>query len=493
LAKNEIRLQYSGFIIFAAKLFGVVLGFAFQFMIARNTTTDEYGLWFNISDILGYFTLLAGVLPFWSMRFVARGKVGAAKTGVVANLVISVVATAFYLSIAPFITSLLNIPERYLLLYFLISVQIVELYSINALQACLQAKIPHTIGYGLIIVEACKVALGYVLIICFKQPLLGAVISVIVAFALQIIYFVKLLSEEFKGKVEWKYVREWLKGSVANIYNVIGNQIAAFIFILLFAYGGGDARGYYGAAAQIAAVITYSSFLAFALYPKLLMERKAEDVETALKMVLLFAIPMTAGALALPDSFLTLLEATYVDAVPVLIVLAIDSFVMTLSSLLGFVLYGLEKVDEKATISFRELIRSKLFFSFSLPYFHSLITLPTTFFVLSVYTQNQPLPSALYVSIINSAARFIMFIILCAIVRKMTRVKIPWKNIAKYLFASIVMAVILFLLPHPTRIITTLAMTAAGGIIYFILLMAIDKETRSLVGSVWKEITSKFA
>jgi hypothetical protein len=75
----------------------------------------------------------------------------------------------------------------------------------------------------------------------------------------------------------------------------------------------------------------------------------------------------------------------------------------------------------------------------------------------------------------------------------MTRVKIPWKNIAKYLFASIVMAVILFLLPHPTRIITTLAMTAAGGIIYFILLMAIDKETRSLVGSVWKEITSKFA
>ncbi len=480
--------------IFAAKLFSVVSGLAFQFMLARNTTTYEYGLWFNIgSDILGYFTLLAGVLPFWSMRFVARGKTGAAKTGIVANLVISAVATAFYLSIVPFITSLLNIPERYLLLYFLISVQIIEIYSINALQACLQAKIPHTIGYGLIIVEVCKVVLGYILIIHLNQSLLGAIMSIIVAFALQTLYFVKLLSEEFKEKVEWKYVREWLKGSVANIYNVIGNQIAAFIFILLFAYGGEGARGYYGAAAQIATVITYSSFLAFALYPKLLMERKAEDVETALKMVLLFAIPMTAGALALPDSFLTLLKADYVDAVPVLIVLAIDSFVITLSSLLSFVLYGLEKVDEKATISFRELVRSKLFFSFSLPYFHSMITLPTTFFVLVVYTQNQPLSSALCVSIINSAARFIMFIILCAIVRKMTRVKLPWKNIAKYLFASILMAVILFFLPHPTRIVTTLAMTAAGGTIYFMLLMAIDKETRSLVGSVWKEIMSRFA
>ncbi|RLI17743.1 hypothetical protein DRO44_02850 [Candidatus Bathyarchaeota archaeon] len=493
MAKNEIRLQYSGFIIFAAKLLSVATGLAFQFMIARNTTPDEYGLWFNINDILAYFTLLATVIPFWTMRFAARGKEGAAKTGIVANLVISTAATAIYLLLTPFITSLLNIPEQYLLLYFLVALQIIELYSLNALQACLRARIPHTIGYGLLIAETCKVVLGYILIILLKQPLLGAMISLIVAFSIQIIYYFKLTSRELRQKVEWKYVREWVKGSVANIYNVVGNQIAAFMFILLYYYGSGDARGYYGAAAQIATVITYSSFLAFALYPKLLAERKTEDVETALKMVLMFAIPMTAGALALPDSFLTLLQVTYVDAVPVLRVLAIDAFIMTMSSFLNFVLYGLEKVDEKATISFRELTKSKLFLVFSLPYFRSLITLPTTFIVLSVYTQNQPLTSAFYVSIISLSARFMTFILLCIIVRKMVKMKIPWKNIAKYLFASVVMAVILFLLPHPTRIITTLGVTAAGGIIYFGLLMALDKETRVLVGSVWQEMKAKFA
>ncbi|RJS82497.1 hypothetical protein CW707_00800 [Candidatus Bathyarchaeota archaeon] len=58
MAKNEIRLQYSGFIIFAAKLLSVATGLAFQFMIARNTTPEEYGLWFNVNDILAYFTLL---------------------------------------------------------------------------------------------------------------------------------------------------------------------------------------------------------------------------------------------------------------------------------------------------------------------------------------------------------------------------------------------------------------------------------------------------
>jgi O-antigen/teichoic acid export membrane protein len=491
LSRNEIRLQYSGFIIFAAKLLSIATGLAFQLMIARTTTTSEYGLWFNLNDLLTYFTLLAAVLPFWAMRFVARGEKGSVKTGIVANIVISTVATAIYLLLIPSITYLLNIPLQYLFLYFLISIQIIELYFLNALQACLRAKVPHTIGYGLLVAEVCKVALGYMFIIRLHQPLFGAIVSLIVAFIIQIVYYITLLREELKQPIEWKYVKEWLKGSAANIYNVTGNQIAAFVFILLFVYGSEEARGYFGAARQIATIITYSSFLAFALYPKLLTDRKTEDVETSLKMVLMFAIPMAAGVLALPDSFLTLLQVTYADAVSVLIVLTIDAFILTLSTFLNFVLFGLEKVDEKATISFRELTKSKLFLVFSLPYFRSLITLPTTFIVLSVYTQNQPLTSALAVGIINLLARFTMFIVLCIVIRKMIRIEIPWKNIAKYTFASIIMAAILFLMPHPTRIMSTLIVTAFGGLIYFALLIIMDKEARALARSVWEEIKLK--
>ncbi|MEM3551197.1 MAG: hypothetical protein QXV01_08940 [Candidatus Bathyarchaeia archaeon] len=45
---------------------------------------------------------------------------------------------------------------------------------------------------------------------------------------------------------------------------------------MLFTYGGETARSNYGAAYQIANIITYSSFLAFALYPKLLAEKSAK-------------------------------------------------------------------------------------------------------------------------------------------------------------------------------------------------------------------------
>jgi len=492
VTKKEIRLQYTGFMVFAAKMLSVATGFIFQLMIARAVAEPrEYDTWFNINDVLAYFTLLAGVLPFWTMRFEARGKEGAAKTGILANLSISVIATLIYIPLVPLITSALGISEKYLLLYLLVAIQIMTLYSINVLEACLQAKIPQVIGYGLLIKEVCRVTLGYILIIQFRQPLLGAVLSLIAAFTIQIIYYFKLLAEELKQKVKWDYLREWLKGSVANIYNVAGNQMAAFIFIMLLVYGGDAARSNYGAAAQIATIITHSSFLAFALYPKLLAERKTEDIKTSIKMVLMFAVPMTAGAITLSDSYLIILRDWFKEAVPVLVVLAIDALIAIISGLFSSVLFGFERVDEKARISFKELARSRLFVAFSLPYLHSAITLPTAFYVLTTYAQNQPLQAALYVSIINSAARFATFLIVYVIVRKMIKIDIPWRSIAKYVFASTVMATVLLIIPHPTTLSLTLGVTAVGGIIYLTFLMVIDKEARMLSGAIWQEVKSR--
>jgi len=485
--KKELRLQYSGFVIFAAKLLSVATGLIFQFMIARSTTGPEYDLWFNINDLLAYFTLLTGVLPFWVMRFVVREKEGAVKTGLLANLSVSVIATSIYILFIPLIISALGISENYLFLYFLVSIQIIELYSMSLWEACLQATMPQKVGYGWLVQQFCKVILGYILIIVFQQPLLGAVLSTVVAFFIQIIYYSKLLLEELKQRIRWEYIKEWLKGSVASIYNVIGNQVAALVFIMLFVYGGVGGRGRYGVAMSIANVITYSSFLAFALYPKLLAERKHEDITASLKMVLMFAIPLTAGAIALADSYITLFRVEYPDAAPVLIVLAIDALILTISGIYSSVLFGVETFDERAKISFKELAKSRLFFSFSLPYLHSAITLPTVFYVLTTYANNQPLQAALYVSIINSSAHFAMFLILYCIVRKMVRIQIPWVNISKYVFAAAVMAIILFIV-HPTRISLVLAMTVVGGIIYLVLLMTIDKETRMLPRTLWKEI-----
>jgi len=491
LTENEIRLRYTGFIIFAAKILSVATGLIFQLMIARATTKLEYGVWFNINDVSTYFTLLVGVFPFWTLRFAARGREGAIKTGILANLMVSIIVTVIYLILLVPITSVLGISEKYLPLYFLSAIQIMEAYSINALEAGLRAKIPHVIGYGLLIEECCKVVLGYVLIIVFQRPLLGAKLSLIVAFIIQTLYYVKLLTEEFKQRVNWAYAREWLKGSIVNIYSVVGGQIVAFVFILLFSYGGEGARSNYGGAGQIASVVTYSSSLAFALYPKLLANRKPEDITTSFKTVLMFAIPMTVGVIALSDSYVIIINDIYRDAWPILIVLAINAFLGIVSDLFGAILFGAEQVDEHAKISFRGLVKSRLFIVFSLPYLQSAIVLPAAYYVLTANVQNTSVQAAIRISLILTLTNLVTFLIRYVIARKMLTFTIPWRNIMKYIFASLLMATAFYLLPHPTRILFTLSMTVIGGIIYFISIMAIDKEARKLVLTIWEEIKRK--
>jgi hypothetical protein len=367
------------------------------------------------------------------------------------------------------------------------------LYLIGLFESCLQAITPQAVGYGLLVQQVSKVALGYVLIIMLGQPLFGMIIATAIAFVIQIAYYSRLLKFEMKQKIQWGYVKEWLKGSLANIYTVIGNQIANFIFILLFSLGGEGSRGIYGAAAIVVNVITYSSFLAFALYPKLLAAPKSEDVTVGLKTVLMFAIPMTAVAMALASSYIVILRTELADfpgAALVLAILALDALVGVISGIYSSVVFGVESVDKEA-LTFRSMVKSKIFIAFSLPYAQAAITIPTTYFVLTTYAFQQPLLAALSVCIINSVVRFVMFLVIVVVVRGMMKVAFPWKSVAKYTFASAITGVVLFLLPASTSVLITLVWTAIGGLLYLGVLMLIDKETRSLPKQILGEVRGK--
>jgi O-antigen/teichoic acid export membrane protein len=495
LTKSEIRVQYSGFIIFAARMISIATGLAFILMLTRSTTEPELGTWGNVNDIIAYFAFLSPAFPFWAMRFEARNKEGTIKTGFIANLLISLLATIIYIPTIPLIMSLLGISKNYMIIYLIASMQIIETYLISMLEACLRAKKPQTIAYGLLIEEGCKVLSAYVLLYSpynLHQPLVGVFLSLIAGFLVQIIYYLKLFSKELKQPIQLSYVKEWLKGSTINIYYYVGDRIAALVFIMLIAYNplvGPQARGIYQAAMTIASIIMYSNYLSFALYPKLLAEKSTEYIMTSLATVLMFAIPMAAGAVALSDSYLTTLNEIYKDATPVLIILAANALVQIISQFFSSVLFGLEKVDEKTKIPLRNLAKSPLFKAFSLPYVHSAIALPTTFYILTNFATD-PLSAAVYVSVIDTITRVITFLILLAIMRNMVKLTIPWAKFAKYIFASTVMASFLYFVfvPHPIRLTATLGVTVLGAIIYFLLLTAIDTEARELVHSIWEEI-----
>ena len=481
MEKREIRTHYSGVIIFAAKIATVATGIAFALIVANSLSQAEYGILGIFNIIIPYFTLLAGAISFWTMRFVSRSAEGAAKTGLFANSALAIIAVLVYLALLPIISPAFRL-ESYLTVYLIMAAQVVEVYIISVLESSLQGNRPEYVGYGLLVGEILKVVLCYFLIVWSRMGIQGAALSIVIAFAVKASFYIKTLFKELRQKLVFAYIREWIKGSAFNIYNIIGDRIAAIIFLMITWYGTETANSYYYATSQIANIIAYSTLLAFALTPKLLSESKLSEATMSLKLVLLFAVPMTAGVLALPSSYLVFLKETgeYVVATPVLMILAIDALILTTSTIFGYVLMGIERVDEKAKIPFREMAKSKLFIAFSFPYLHAAITLPTAFYAMTFLAHNDPLQVAIYITGINTIGHTAIFLIQYYVVSRAVKFQIPWNSIGKYALASAAMAALLYF-THPARRLTTLIVTAVGGLVYIAVLLAIDKGTRSLL------------
>ena len=494
------RLLRSGLVLFVSRLLSVVTGLAFTLLVTRNTTKAEYGVWVNLNvDIIAYFTLLASAVPFWVMRFVARKHEGSAKTGVVANLLLGAVSAVIYVFMAPFIVSWLNVDVKFLPLYVIASAQVIQLYLLTAFEAVLRVVNIEALGYGLLIEELVKVGLAYLLIVYFGLGLFGAMTAIIFACFIQILYYLRISWESLRGSINWAYVKEWLKGSLVNIYNVVGGRIAAFGLILLFVMSGEVARAYYGASYQIASIIGYSVFLAYALYPRLLMREDSRDISESFKLFFMFSIPMTVGAITLADSFLSILGEKYVGggdtfgyavAAPVLRLYAIGVLISSICQVVDSVIFGTEKLDFEAKISFRELVRSRIFVIFSLPYVISAVYLPCVYFTLTIFGSD-PLASAFYVVLIGFFMNLFSLSVRLILARGNVVFCFPWRSLAKYLFASAVMAFVLLVIPHPTRISMTLAYTLLGGAIYLSILLIIDKETRILAKTILEGIKAK--
>jgi len=488
MEKKEIRVQYSGLIIFAAQLISIATGLAFTLLLTRNLTHEEFGTWTLMFDLVAYFNIFSGLFPFWAVRFMARNKEGVTKTVLASNFAMSGISMIAYLVLLLPLTAALGVNPALILTYAVASVYILNTHLIAASESILRAKKPEKLGIGLLVSEVSKVSLAYSLSFVLGQIFLGAMVGFLIGGVLQMAYYLKLLSADLRQAIHFSFVREWAKGSTATIFGLIGTQIANFVFILLFVYGGhGVARADYQAATSFAAVIGYASALALALYPKLIAESCFDEVEASLRLMLMFALPMTILTIVMSPSLLTILNVSYQPASTVLIVLAADALVMVLLVFYQFVYIGTEKLDEEATIHLGELVRSKIFRVQAMPYLQAAITLPPVLYVLTnLVTESSQL--ALIIAVIILFAHIIELALAYVWTIHACRVTFPWVSVSKYIFASAIAGSVLFLLPHPTTVLLTLVLLTAGVGLFAAITLLIDKYARELVKAVLKEL-----
>lgn len=488
LSKHQIRVQYSGFIIFASQIFSVATGLIFTLLLTRNMSTSQYGIWTNIFDYTAYFWLFSGVLPFWATRFMARGKEGTVKTSTIAQLVIALISTAIYLPAVILISNAIG-TQAYILIYLIAGLYIFDFYMVTIFESVLRSHRPQVIGYGLLLEELVKVSIAVVFIVGLGQLFLGAILALVVSALVQVIYYVGLLRDEFKQKINWDYLKEWFKGSVAIAYSSIGNQIFSFVMVLLFYYGGSNTRAFYQAAFTFTNVIGYSASLAFALYPKLLSKTcPDEQVGVSFRTVMMLAIPLSTITMVMSTSFLTILDIDYAVAWPVVIALTVDTLVVLISQFYSNCIMGAEAFDAEGKIALRKLVKSKIFKIFTVTYIQAAIALPLAYFVLTSLHVAGSVQAVVDVVAISIGVRISTFIGLYFFMRKTIRLPVAWKSITKYVTASIVMAILLYFIPATSTLLFTVAKAIVGLAVYIAILLAIDKQARELLNLIILEI-----
>ena len=67
-------------------------------------------------------------------------------------------------------------------------------------------------------------------------------------------------------------------------------------------------------------------------------------------------------------------------------------------------------------------------------------------------------------------------------------IPVAWKSMGKYVLAAALAAVILYLLPTTTTLLSTIAKAIAGFGMYVVFLLAIDKQARELISRCWDEV-----
>lgn len=451
-------------------------------------TVQQFGIWTNIFDYTPFFMIFSPVLAFWVTRFAARLKEGTIKTGVLSQLWVAIIAMVIYWPVIFVISNAIG-TSAYLPIYLVAGFYILTYYMVSVFEAILQAVKPQATGFGFIIQEIVKVVVALILVLVFNLVFFGAIVALVIAPTIQILYYYYLLSGYFKEKVNWGYQKQWLKGSPAILFNIVGTQLVSLVLILLFLYGGSEARAYYQAALSFTTIVGYSSSLAVSLYPKLLSNScSQEEVGLSFSTVMMLAIPLSTITMVMAVSFLTVLNAAYSVAWPVLIALTVDTLIVLVSAFYSSCLAGVESFDAEGQISLRKLVRSKIFKVFSIPYIQAAFALPIVYYVTTQLPTSNPVAETVFTVVVLISVHLATFIALYGFMRFNINIPVAWKNIAKYMFSAAIMGITLFYVPTTTTLLPTIAKAIAGFAVYTGILLVIDKQAQELVKLIILEI-----
>jgi hypothetical protein len=479
---KEIRLKYSGLVIFMARVVSIFTGLAFSVVLTHSLTKPEFGAWTNIAGVLATFGIASGVFPFWAARYTARKFEGAMKLGVLANSLIAVPVAILVVLIGPTLATAANTSTLY---YFFAAIIVIQSYIIVALDNVVAVTKTHVIGYAFLTFEVIKLTVGVPLLIFFHLGISAALLAIFIANIGWTIIYASVLGDWWAQKIKYQYLIQWIKGSFLNFYGVGASLLAGLEGYILLFRGGSVALAYFGAAALVAGPIGYTIYLSAALYPKLLAGGTFEDAESLLRMSLLFAIPLTVATIALSASLLAILNLDYAVAATILSLLALRGLASVFTSIFDAIIGGTEKLDANGRVSAKQAIRSRIFQSTSIGYLVYPIYLPVLWTLLQPYG-NDAIGAARVTAMAGLVATLASGGLKYLISRRSLFYKFPILHGAKFLIVSSVLVSAMLFVHQPLTPLLTVGVFGIGAGLYFLILYYLDSEAKVLLKAIFE-------
>ena len=475
---------------FAANLIGYLMGFLFTIFITRRLSEEEFGIWALVGSYITYSLMPFDLVGSWISRDAARGKKILSSAAALFAL-LTPISLIIYFSMALGSASVINYDPWTMALGVMILIPYILLNLGTAIQS---GYAPQNLGVARIFFEISKVIIAFYLVVILRMGLIGAFVSLSIAYLIQATLLLQKSTQLFQNRVSRRLVTKWLKGAPINIIQ-IADRILNVTDIILMSVITGQAiiAGYWQAAVTASALVASSSILMSGLGPRLISGGTQKDLDKVFDFTMTFTIPMLFGFMVLSRDILWILRPTYSSGWVAACFLALAGVVGTIGNFGTVSVLGMDKFDQKDELSIREYLTSKIFT------LNKLNLAVTALYIASISIYLLIFGRACIVKLVTEIAGVnLLFAIIRAIMnlklmRRFTELKLNLENIPHYLIASTIMAVAVYACrasfpPLSGSVFKVapliLALVALGAVVYGVTLYALSQNFRTFVREI---------
>ena len=480
-------------------IISLITGSIFSLIITRTLSPEEYGFWGLIFSVVSYFTMLIPIFAYWATRETAR-KSDSGKSSVLSSIGFSIIMSIIFISVSFLLTNQTGVNQN----DFLFAAILIPVIFLNGILSSIALGYkPHVLSFSSISFGLVQIPSVLFFVYFFDMGISGIILSLLLAHISGIIILFINIHEKIKTGFDKKFLKKWLKLFWIPLYPSI-YTILIESTILIFTVISGSIVGiaYWIASGVLASVVSPAGFISRAVYPKLLDGKEKDFLRDNLTYLFYFAILFTSLVITFARPGLFVLNPFYEKAVPIVIILAIEGFLTVLINVFQQSLIGIEKIDTIEHATYKDYIKSKLFYVSSLRLIQAVVyvLIFIILLIILVPAKISDIDLLTYWATIAMVTQIPLIMFLAILVKQNFTTPFDFKRISKYFITSIIVSLIVYFVSEQFLIYSNNLYQFLPNLLPFVIFLiglyciityTIDSKIKILFNSIMCEIKNK--